>query len=92
VTEFTVDTNGFKAEYGQASGGIMSFASKLGTNSLHGSAYDFIRNEKFDANNFVNNGRGIKRAIFDDPEPDLRRAGSDGGGSGKLATADAVGG
>ena len=32
VTEFTVDTNGFKAEYGQASGGIMSFASKSGTN------------------------------------------------------------
>jgi hypothetical protein len=31
VTEFTVDTNGFKAEYGQASGGIMSFASKSGT-------------------------------------------------------------
>ena len=36
VTEFTVDTNGFKAEYGQASGGIMSFASKSGTNDLHG--------------------------------------------------------
>ena len=33
VTEFTVDTNGFKAEFGQASGGIMSFASKSGTNS-----------------------------------------------------------
>jgi Carboxypeptidase regulatory-like domain len=64
VTEFTVDTNGFKAEYGQASGGIMSFASKSGTNALHGSAYDFIRNEKFDANNFFNNGRGIPRAIY----------------------------
>src|SRR5207237_3841315 len=32
LTEFTVDTNGFKAEYGQAGGGIMSFASKSGTN------------------------------------------------------------
>jgi hypothetical protein len=64
VTEFTVDTNGFKAEYGQATGGIMSFASKSGTNSLHGSAYNFLRNEKFDANNFFNNGRGIKRAIY----------------------------
>ena len=64
VTEFTVDTNGFKAEYGQASGGIMSFASKSGTNALHGSAYDFVRNEKFDANNFFNNGRGIPRAIY----------------------------
>lgn len=64
VTEFTVDTNGFKAEFGQAAGGIMSFASKSGTNMLHGSAYDFVRNEKFDANNFFNNGRGIARPIY----------------------------
>jgi hypothetical protein len=34
LTEFTVDTNGFKAEYGQAGGGIMTFASKSGTNQL----------------------------------------------------------
>src|SRR4029450_4372460 len=33
VTEFTVDTNGFKAEYGQASGGIISFACKSGANN-----------------------------------------------------------
>jgi len=64
VTEFTVDTNGFKAEYGQASGGIMSFASKSGTNEYHGTAYDFIRNEAFDANNFFNNSRGIRRAVY----------------------------
>ncbi|HYI95616.1 MAG TPA: carboxypeptidase regulatory-like domain-containing protein [Bryobacteraceae bacterium] len=64
VTEFTVDTNGFKAEYGQASGGIMSFASKSGTNSLHGTAYDFVRNEALDANNFFNNGRGIARPVY----------------------------
>lgn len=64
VTEFTVDTNGFKAEFGQATGGIMSFASKSGTNDLHGTAYDFIRNDWFDANNFFNNGRGIRRPIY----------------------------
>ncbi len=64
VTEFTVDTNGFKAEYGQAAGGIMSFASKSGTNEFHGSAYNFLRNEKLDANNFFNNGRGIARPIY----------------------------
>src|SRR5262245_54426095 len=44
LTEFTVDSNGFKAEYGQAGGGIMTFASKSGTNAFHGSAYDFLRN------------------------------------------------
>ena len=64
VTEFTVDTNGFKAEFGQASGGIMSFASKSGTNDFHGTAYEFLRNEKLDANNFFNNGRGIARPIY----------------------------
>ena len=36
ITEFTVDTNGFKAEYGQAGGGVMTFVSKSGTNSPHG--------------------------------------------------------
>lgn len=64
VTEFTVDTNGFKAEFGQASGGIMSFASKSGTNAVHGTAYDFVRNEAFDANNFFNTGRGIARPVY----------------------------
>ena len=54
ITEFTVDTNGFKAEFGQATGGIMSFASKSGTNNIHGTAYEFLRNNKIDANNFFN--------------------------------------
>ncbi len=52
ITEFTVDTNGFKAEYGQAGGGVMTFVSKSGTNDLHGSAYDFLRNDKLDARGF----------------------------------------
>ena len=52
ITEFAVDTNGFKAEYGQAGGGVISFASKSGTNVLHGSAYDFIRNDDVDARGF----------------------------------------
>lgn len=52
ITEFTVDTNGFKAEYGQAGGGIMTFSSKSGTNQFHGVAYDFLRNEKLDARGF----------------------------------------
>jgi hypothetical protein len=41
ITEFSVDTNGFKAEYGQAGGGIMTFSSKSGTNAFHVSLMTF---------------------------------------------------
>src|SRR5213078_1701503 len=61
VTEFTVDTNGFKAEFGQASGGVMTFASKSGTNRFHGSTYDFLRNDFFDARGFFAKTRSIYR-------------------------------
>ncbi|MBK5293660.1 MAG: TonB-dependent receptor, partial [Acidobacteriia bacterium] len=60
ITEFAVDTNGFKAEYGQAGGGIMTFSSKSGTNQFHGVAYDFLRNEKLDARGFI----APKRAVY----------------------------
>ena len=58
ITEFTVDTNGFKAEYGHAGGGVMTFVSKSGTNEFHGSAYEFLRNNDFDSNNFFSNAAG----------------------------------
>ncbi len=61
LTEFSVDTNGFKAEFGQAGGGAMTFASKSGTNEFHGSAYDFLRNDKLDARGFFANTRSIYR-------------------------------
>ena len=61
LTEFTVDTNGFKAEYGQAAGGVMTFASKSGTNKLHGSAYDFLRNDYLDARGFFARTKNVYR-------------------------------
>src|SRR5207302_1990919 len=61
LTEFTVDTNGFKAEYAQAGGGTMTFASKSGTNQFHGSAYDFLRNDVMDARGFFAQTRSIYR-------------------------------
>ncbi|MBI1897376.1 MAG: TonB-dependent receptor, partial [Acidobacteria bacterium] len=68
ITEFAVDTNGFKAEYGQAGGGVMTFSSKSGTNMLHGSAYEFLRNEKFDAAGYFANATartpGSGRAVY----------------------------
>ena len=59
ITEVTVDTNGFKAEYGQAGGGVLTFSSKSGTNQFHGSAYEFLRNEKLDARGFFAGERAV---------------------------------
>lgn len=59
ITEFTVDTNGFKAEFGHAAGGIMTFSSKSGTNEFHGSMYEFLRNDHLDARRFFEAKRGI---------------------------------
>jgi hypothetical protein len=55
IEQFTVDSNGYKAEFGHAGGGNLTYASKSGTNQYHGSAYEFLRNNAFDANNFFNN-------------------------------------
>lgn len=59
VTEFTVDTNGFKAEYGHAAGGVISFVSKSGTNEFHGSVYEFLRNDALDARRFFEAKKGV---------------------------------
>jgi hypothetical protein len=54
ITEFAVETNGFKAEFGRAGGGVITFVSKSGTNQYHGNAFDFTRNDAFDARGFFN--------------------------------------
>lgn len=51
VQEFRVETNGLKAEFGQTSGGVVNLATKSGTNELHGSLYEFLRNDDLDARN-----------------------------------------
>jgi outer membrane receptor protein involved in Fe transport len=51
VQEFQIITNGFAAEYGRASGGVVNIVTKSGTNSTHGSAYGFLRNRYIQATN-----------------------------------------
>ncbi len=51
IEEFKVVTNGYSAEFGRSSSGVVSVAIKSGTNELHGSAFEFIRNDVVDAKN-----------------------------------------
>lgn len=65
IQEFRVLTNSYGAEYGQGSGGVINIVTKSGTNSLHGSLFEFLRNDKLDARNFFDNEQpGFKRNQF----------------------------
>ena len=55
VQEFSLQTSNFAAEYGQVQGGMITVASKSGTNKLHGSGWEYLANNALDANKpFVN--------------------------------------
>jgi|HubBroStandDraft_1064217.scaffolds.fasta_scaffold04731_2 hypothetical protein len=55
VQEYSVITNNFSAEYGRASGGVVNLTTKAGTNSIHGSAWEFNRLSAYTANTYGNN-------------------------------------
>ncbi|MGH9840533.1 MAG: TonB-dependent receptor domain-containing protein, partial [Blastocatellia bacterium] len=64
VNEFRVQTSNYSSEYGLTGGGIINLIYKSGTNQLHGSAYNFLRNSVFDANSFFNNKVGTPLTSF----------------------------
>ncbi len=63
VEEFKIDNSTFSAEYGRNSGSIVNIATRPGTNAVHGEAYDYLRNNYFDARNF-SNPVGIPQSPF----------------------------
>ena len=52
IAEFRIITNNFDAEYGNYSGGQINVVTKSGTNSFHGSGFEFLRNTALDAKNY----------------------------------------
>ena len=63
IAEFRVLESNYSAEYGRNAGGVVSVVTKSGTNSLHGTAYDYVRNTDLNANDFFSNERAW-RAMF----------------------------
>ena len=64
VGEFKVITNNLSAEYGGRMGGAVLVTIKSGTNQLHGTAYEFLRNDKFDGTNFFANRNGAAKPEY----------------------------
>ncbi|MBK5292544.1 MAG: carboxypeptidase regulatory-like domain-containing protein [Acidobacteriia bacterium] len=61
VEEFKVLTTVYDAQYGKTGGGVINVSSKSGTNSYHGSAYEFLKRPGLNANTFSNNSKGLPR-------------------------------
>ncbi len=65
ISEFRLITNSFDAEYGKFSGAVMNAVTKSGTNEIHGTGFEFLRNDKLDARNFFDPSKGaLKRNQF----------------------------
>jgi carboxypeptidase family protein/TonB-dependent receptor-like protein len=63
LQEFKIQTNAYSAEFGRSSGAVVNATIKSGTNGLHGSLYEFLRNDALDANNFFSNALGAPKPV-----------------------------
>ncbi|HEY8409839.1 MAG TPA: TonB-dependent receptor, partial [Pyrinomonadaceae bacterium] len=63
LQEFKIQTNAYSAEFGRSSGAVVNATIKSGTNNIHGSLYEFLRNDALDANNFFSNALGAPKPV-----------------------------
>jgi hypothetical protein len=61
MQEYKIQTNSFDAEYGRSPGAQLSIITRSGTNQFHGTAFEYLRNDVFDANTWYNNNEGLPR-------------------------------
>ncbi|MET0554607.1 MAG: carboxypeptidase-like regulatory domain-containing protein, partial [Vicinamibacteria bacterium] len=66
LDEFKMQTSTYSAEFGKSLGGVVNLQIKSGSNAYQGSVFEFLRDDRFDANNFFNNRAGR-------PKPDFRQ-------------------
>ena len=64
IQEVKVDTNSYPAELGRAGGAVINILTKSGTNEFHGNLYEFLRNDKLNANDFFANKSGVPRPAY----------------------------
>lgn len=75
IAEFNIITNPYSAEYGRAPGAAVSVNTKSGTNQIHGLAYEYLRNNYFDANDWISNHNHLVK-----PENNQHQFGGNFGG------------
>lgn len=61
IQEFNAQTHNNTAEFGMYTGGVINMSTKQGTNSFHGTAYEYVRNTVLDANDFFSNRNHVAR-------------------------------
>ena len=69
ITEFKVQYNNLGPEWGKFAGGVINLSTKSGTNTWHGSGYEYIRNKVFNANDFFNKKQEILTGAKNSPPP-----------------------
>ncbi len=61
LQEFRIQTSTFAPEFGRTPGAQVSVVTKSGTNAFHGTAFEYLRNDIFDANNWFADNKGLKK-------------------------------
>ncbi|MGH9667565.1 MAG: TonB-dependent receptor domain-containing protein, partial [Bryobacteraceae bacterium] len=64
VSEFKLETASFNAEYGRVAGGVAVLSTKSGTDQVHATVYEYLRNNHLNANSWQNDRNGIPIALF----------------------------